>query len=195
MNREDRRAAVDAAYRRHADDVFRVAYAICRRTDLAEDATQETFARAFERWDQFDPTRPLPAWLHGIVTHVALDGIRRRRIRDVFAWGASSGSVRQIDIEDRGTGAGDPAGIVIRRATTEDALAGLPPKSRAVLVLRHYYGYDYASIGAIVGTSEGNVGSIISRAHAQLREQLGPDVEATPPSAPGRTPDSREVLE
>jgi len=195
MSTEDRRAAVDTAYRRHADDVYRVAYAICRRSDLAEDATQETFARAFEHWDRFDPARPLAAWLHGIVAHVALDGLRRRRIRDVVGWGSAATSVQQIDVADPDRASGDPEAALTLRATAEGALALLPPRTRAVLVLRHYYGYDYASIAAIVGTSEGNVGSIISRAHAQLRVRLRSEADATPESAQSRPPDPLEVLE
>ena len=90
---------------------------------------------------------------------------------------------------------GDPEAALTLRATAEGALALLPPRTRAVLVLRHYYGYDYASIAAIVGTSEGNVGSIISRAHAQLRVRLRSGADATPESAQSRPPDPLEVLE
>ena len=46
----------------------------------------------------------------------------------------------------------------------------LKPEARAALVLRHYYGYDYAEIARFLRTSPGNVGSILSRAHATLRD-------------------------
>ena len=80
-DQDQRRDAVDRAYRDHADDVYRVAFAILRDTEAAVDATQDTFARAFERWDQYDSNRSLRAWLHGIVSHAALDALRRRRVR------------------------------------------------------------------------------------------------------------------
>src|SRR4029077_7826772 len=82
-----RRDAVDRAYRDHADDVYRVAYAIVRDPDAAMEATQDAFARAFERWHQYDTNRPLRPWLHGIVAHAALDSLRRRRVRDLFRGG------------------------------------------------------------------------------------------------------------
>jgi RNA polymerase sigma-70 factor (ECF subfamily) len=196
MGPDDRRLALETAYRDHAADVYRVAYAITRNTDLAEDATQEAFARAFERWAQFDRSRSLVAWLHGIVAHAALDGLRRRRVRDIFAPGRldGTGRVRAIDVTD--PGAVDPATSVIRRQATEEALARLRPRARAALVLRHYHGYDYASIAAILGTSEGNVGALISRSHATLRAHLAPDPDTRPAANAGvrRSPDAPEVL-
>src|SRR3954451_5963400 len=81
----DRDRAVDLAYRDHAPDVYRVAYAILRDADEAIDATHEAFARAWERWEQYDDGRPPRAWLHGIVVHEALDQLRRRRVRRIAA--------------------------------------------------------------------------------------------------------------
>ena len=81
MIESERDRAADQAYRDHANDVYRVAYGILRDPDEALDATHDTFARAWERWDQYDSQRPLRGWLHGIVVHLALDQLRRRRVR------------------------------------------------------------------------------------------------------------------
>ena len=55
------------------------------------------------------------------------------------------------------------------------------------LVLRHYYGYDYAEIAGFLRTSPGNVGSILSRAHGSLRVRLTQDVATSDgSSAPKR---------
>ena len=81
MIESERDRAADRAYRDHANDVYRVAYGILRDPDEALDATHDTFARAWERWDQYDSQRPLRGWLHGIVVHLALDQLRRRRVR------------------------------------------------------------------------------------------------------------------
>ena len=61
-----RRTPSSEAYRDHADDVYRVAYAILRDPDAASDATHEAFARASRRWEQYDSNRPLRPWLHRI---------------------------------------------------------------------------------------------------------------------------------
>jgi len=171
----ERDRAADQAYRDHANDVYRVAYGILRDPDDALDATHETFARAWERWDQYDSQRPLKSWLHGIVVHLALDQLRRRRVRRLAlpVLGRAATSIER-------TGQPDPADEVARRQIVENALDGLRPEVRATLVLRHYYGYDYAQIGTFLGTSSGTVGSTLSRAHAAIRRRL----EAEHPGAP-----------
>lgn len=171
MELELRREAVEQAYRDHRDDVYRVAYAILQDADAAVDATHEAFARAFERWHQYDPNRPLRPWLHGIAAHEAMDLLRRRRVRNL----ALPVLARTAAPPDRSE---DAAAVANDRQIVREALATLPPRSRAALVLRHYYGYDYAEIAAQLGTSSGTVGSLISRAHAALRELLLPAVDA-----------------
>lgn len=164
MEVELRHQAVERAYRDHADDVYRVAFAIVRDRDAAMDVTQDVFARAFERWEQYDSTRPLRHWLHAIAAHGALDALRRRRIRV-----SRAGPVQEIAMVDERA---DLADHVSRREMVDDCLVSLAPLPRAALVLRHYYGYDYEDIGRLLRTSSGNVGSILSRAHATLRARL-----------------------
>ncbi len=169
MDANPRDRAIDQAYRDHATEVYRVAYGVLHDRDEALDATHDAFARAWERWDQYDSQRPLRAWLHGIVVHVALDQLRRRRVRRL-AFPRLGGTA----VGDLGHGTvHDPATDVARRQLVDDALATLPPRTRTALVLRHYYGYDYAAIGSFLGLTGGAVGSTLSRAHAELRRRLG----------------------
>ena len=174
-DREIRWHAIEVAYRDHADDVYRIALAILRDPEAAVDATHDTFARAFERWHQYDENRPLRAWLHGIVSHAALDALRRRRVRALAL--PRIGEVRETAAA--GGPDADPARHVTERDQIETALADLKPEARAALVLRHYYGYDYAEIARFLRTSSGNVGSILSRSHGTLRARLLADAAAT----------------
>jgi RNA polymerase sigma-70 factor (ECF subfamily) len=186
VNDQDlRRDAVDRAYRDHADDVYRVAYAILRDPEAAVDAMHDTFARAFERWDQYDSNRSLRGWLHGIVSHAALDDLRRRRVRRLA--GPAVAQIPSVSAGGaRGFGA-DPSNAIAERDLVEGALADLKPDVRAALVLRHYYGYDYAEIAGFLRTNPGNVGSILSRAHATLRARLTADEGASyDPAIPER---------
>ena len=160
--------AADQAYRDHATDVYRVAYGILRDPDEALDATHDTFARAWERWDQYDSQRPLRGWLHGIVVHLALDHLRRRRVRRLALPQLGRAPIGAIATST----AADPADDVARRELVDRALDGLRPQFRATLVLRHYYGYDYAQIGSMLGMTSGTVGSTLSRAHVAIRERL-----------------------
>ena len=168
-DQELRRQAVDRAYRDHADDVYRVALAILREPDAAVDATHDTFVRAFERWHQYDGSRPLGGWLHGIVSHAALDQLRRQRVRSLAMPRIGQGLQTSVGPSDV---LADPAIGISQRDLIEGALEGLKGDARAALVLRHYYGYDYAEIAGFLQTSPGNVGSILSRAHEALRERL-----------------------
>jgi RNA polymerase sigma-70 factor (ECF subfamily) len=165
--RDVRHAAVERAYRDHADDLYRVAFGILRDADAAVDATHAAFARAFERWAQYDPSRPLLPWLHGIVAHEALDAIRRSRVRRIAV-----ATIAERDIASWGTPGQDLAARVAERAAIDAGLAQLKPAARAALLLRHVYGYDYAEIARLLGTSQGNVGAMLSRSHARLRELL-----------------------
>jgi RNA polymerase sigma-70 factor (ECF subfamily) len=195
----ERDRAADQAYRDHANDVYRVAYGILRDPDEALEATHDTFARAWERWDQYDRQRPLRGWLHGIVVHLALDQLRRRRVRRlaVPVLGRATAPLER-------TTQPDPADEVTRRQVVEAALDGLRPEVRATLVLRHFYGYDYAQIGALLGISSGTVGSTLSRAHAAIRRRLeaedaipgesSPAISPTPARRRGASTEPPEVL-
>ncbi len=176
MHSEGRDRAVDQAYRDHATDMYRVAYGILRDPDEALDATHDTFARAWERWDQYDSQRPLRGWLHGILVHLALDQLRRRRVRRLALPQLGRSPVAALE-----TSVGDAANDVARREIVDRALHGLKPAVRATLVLRHYYGYDYAQIGSMLGMSSGTVGSTLSRAHVAIRQRL--EAEAGEPVA------------
>jgi RNA polymerase sigma-70 factor (ECF subfamily) len=175
-DRDVRWQAVERAYRDHADDVYRVALAILRDPEAAVDATHDTFARAFDRWHQYDANRPLRAWLHGIVSHAALDALRRRRVRALAL--PAIGQVRETI--STGGPEGDPARHVVDRDQMAEAMRDLKPDARAALVLRHYYGYDYVEIARFLRTSPGNVGSILSRAHVALRTRLAADASEPP---------------
>ena len=180
MIESERDRAADRAYRDHANDVYRVAYGILRDPDEALDATHDTFARAWERWDQYDSQRPLRGWLHGIVVHLALDQLRRRRVRRLALPAIGRTSVVAID-----GSAPDPADDVARRQLVDQALDGLRPEVRATLILRHYYGYDYAQIGTLLGISSGTVGSTLSRAHTAIRRRFEAQGMAVPAPAAG----------
>ncbi len=175
--------AIDQAYREHAAEVYRVAFGVLRDPDEAIDATHDAFARAWERWDQYDSNKPLRAWLHGIVVHLALDRLRRQRVRRLALPALGNAAVNEINA-GRGR---DLAADVVSRDVVAEALASLPGPVRAVLVLRHYYGYDYREIGAFLGMRSGTVGSTLSRAHADLRRRLVGREEGAGAPAPGTT--------
>ena len=70
------RAAERALYDAHVDRVYRLAYRLAGDADLAQDFTQETFIRAFDKLGQYRDDASLSTWLHTIATSVSLNGMR-----------------------------------------------------------------------------------------------------------------------
>ena len=171
MDATDRREAVDRAYREYRADVYRVTYAILRDPGAAEDAMHDAFGRAFEHWHEYDPQRPLRPWLQAIATRRALDLLRGRKVRALAIPWLNAEARRREQV------AGDLAESLSLRDRLDREMDRISPRPRAALILRHYYGYPYAEIGELVGLSSGTVGSLISRAHAHLRDRLLADAE------------------
>ena len=76
----DQRACRDLV-RRYQRQVYSVLLRVVRRSEDAEDLTQETFVRMFRALDRYDPERPFTAWLFTIATRIGIDHLRRRRIQ------------------------------------------------------------------------------------------------------------------
>src|SRR3989442_5604077 len=89
-----------ALYDAHVDRVFRLAYRLAGDDSLAQDFTQETFIRAFERLDSFRGEAALSTWLYTIATTVTLNGLRKLKRR---------GRELELDAAADGAGGGPPA--------------------------------------------------------------------------------------
>ena len=85
-------------YDTHVDRVFRLAYRMTGDATQAEDLTQDTFIRAFDRLADFRMDGPFAGWLHRVATSVILTGLRKRKrmqsvesVRDDLEWAAGAG--------------------------------------------------------------------------------------------------------
>jgi RNA polymerase sigma-70 factor (ECF subfamily) len=150
-------------YERTYPAAYRTALGICADPGLAADAVQDAYLAAYRQRSRFRGEAPAGAWLQRIVVNAALSSLRRRRVR----WLEPFDALRH----DHAVPDGDPAEALALR----DALTDLPPRVRAAVVLRYYHDLDYATIAAILETSPGNVGSMLSRALVRLRGALEPD--------------------
>jgi RNA polymerase sigma-70 factor, ECF subfamily len=137
----------------------------CRRvlgsTFEAEDAVQETMVRAWRGIDEFAGRSSLRSWLRRIATNVCLDMLRRpqRRARPV------------ADLEPAPTGA-DPADVAASqdavRLAFVAAVAHLPARQRAVLILRDVLGWRASEVAELLDTSVASVNSALQRARARV---------------------------
>ena len=149
--------AIESLIRTHWASSFRLALGVLGDRGLAEDCAQEGALAAVTSLDAFDSKRPFAPWLHRIVLNRALDTLRARRRNPEVAVAIESADSAPANSSD-----GELAA----------ALTRLDERARAVVVLKHVLGYRAKEIAEIVGTSEGNVRSILSRAIAALRETL-----------------------
>lgn len=161
-------------YERSYPSVYRTILGICGDEALAADLTQDAYLQAYRQRTSFRGDAPVEAWLHRIAVNAALGGLRRRRVR----WAEPLDPVRH----DRATRPVDAADTVDIAA----ALAQLEPRNRAAVVLRYYHDFDYATIATILGTSVGNVGSMLTRSIDRLRRDLDPagPITSTTPVVP-----------
>src|SRR6202165_118168 len=128
----------------------------------AEDCAQDAFERAFKKWDTWQPIAPAEAWVHRIAINAAVSYQRKMRLREVGE------VIRRIGRPGLGP---DPQDQVERRHLA-DALAQLPPKQAAAIVLRHYHGYTNRAIAQALGIPERTVASRLAVAKARLRVML-----------------------
>ncbi|MET0419798.1 MAG: RNA polymerase subunit sigma-70 [Actinoplanes sp.] len=150
----------------------------------AEDAAQETLLRAWRHGDDFDPARAsLRTWVYRIATNVCLDMLRsaRRRARATdFASSATPGgdlgpplseSTWVLPLLDNRLG--DPADVAESRETIRlafiAALQHLPPRQRAVLILRDVLCWQADEVATLLDTSVAAVTSALQRARATVR--------------------------
>jgi RNA polymerase sigma-70 factor, ECF subfamily len=168
----------DRLYRSAYPRVFRTLVAILDDPADAEDCTQEAFVKAFQAWKRWRPDAPAEAWVHRIAINAAVSYQRKMRLREVGE------VIRRIGRPSLGP---DPQEQVERRDLA-DALAQLPPKQAAAIVLRHYHGYTNRAIAQALGIPERTVASRLAVAKSRLRVMLQQsNAEAAEPHGRGLT--------
>ena len=158
------RAAERALYDAHVDRVFRLAYRLAGDTDLAQDFTQETFIRAFDRLGQYRGDASLATWLHTIAMSVSLNGMRsitRLRTRSVAVDELADLPSRQM-----------PTAPHDLRERLHAAIDGLSAKLRPVFVMHDVEGYTHDEIGTALGIPAGTSKARLFDARAKLRAAL-----------------------
>ncbi len=164
-----RAAAVDfeALVNAHARFVFKIAFAIVRNVEDAEDVVQETYFRAFRSGD-VNKVERMRAWLARIAWRLAVDRIRRRY--------ASRQEERSEDLlpllPTKAVGAEEALLNAERQALLDRLLRALPRDLRETLQLATVEGMTSAEVAELLGIEESSVRTRLSRARKQLKEKL-----------------------
>ena len=150
-------------YDRHVDRVYRLAFRLAGDGTLAQDFTQETFVRAFERLGQFRGDAALSTWVCSICVSVSLNGLKTRKSR----------SQREVAMDD----APDVA-VRTREAEPDlkvrmrEAIEALPNGYRTVFLMHDLEGYTHEEIGRALEIQPGTSKAQLFRARAKLRTAL-----------------------
>lgn len=152
-------------YDRHVDRVYRLVYRMAGRADLAQEWTQDTFVRAFDRIGQFRGDAAISSWLHAIAVSVTLNGLRTHKRRE-------SRSASLEDAVSVGHWPKDSEPDLKDRMRT--AIDALPSGTRTVFVLHDVEGFTHEEISERLGVAVGTSKSQLSRAREKLRMALAP---------------------
>jgi RNA polymerase sigma-70 factor (ECF subfamily) len=168
-------AAFGVIMRAHHERTFRLALAIVHNEADARDICQEVWLSVWKQLRTFRGDARFTTWLHPIVTHRALDHLRkRRRWFDRFLPFASGGEETFAVPEAAGpddTRREAEGNDIVTRVRT--AIATLPPKHRVVLALRELENLSYEEIAQVTGVPTGTVMSRLFHARRLLAEKLG----------------------
>jgi RNA polymerase sigma-70 factor (ECF subfamily) len=165
----------------------------------AEDAVQETFVRAWRGYDRFEGRAALRSWLYRIATNVCLDmaTARQRRARPMDLGPASTADTTLGPPLPEATwlepipdgrvvpAGGDPAEVAVTRESIRlafvAALQHLPPRQRAVLILREVLRWRADEVAELLGSTVASVNSALQRARSTLASR---DLTSDRPSEP-----------
>lgn len=168
-----RHTAFEILYKEYYVRVFGLCRRLLNSSELAEDATQETFMRAYKSFNKFDSKQPFWQWIATIANNHCVDQLRaRNRSAALFGDEAS-------ETEELASMTPSPLGEVIAAEEDEQvntsinaAIGQLADKYRVPLVLAYFHQLSYDEIAEQLAISRNHVGVLLLRAKKQLRVEL-----------------------
>ncbi|MBT2441320.1 sigma-70 family RNA polymerase sigma factor [Streptomyces sp. ISL-36] len=200
---------LDSRLEKYRTELTGYCYRMLGSSFEAEDAVQDTMVRAWRSIDSFEGRSSLRSWLYRIATNVCLDSLNagNRRARPMDLTAATPVAQAQLNARPEITwlepvpdgrvlpSVADPADTAVSRETVRlafvAALQHLPPKQRAVLILREVLAWKASEVAELLETTVASVNSALQRARATLAEN---EPAASDPANP-LDDEQKELLE
>jgi RNA polymerase sigma-70 factor (sigma-E family) len=157
-------------FRARRDAVRRTAYLLCGDWHRADDHAQAAFVALHRNWRKIRDRAALDAWMRRTLVRAVVDESRRPWRRERFSAEPPDATVSST------------SDAVATRHVLVDGLRAVPPRQRAVLVLRYLEGLDVAGTAAALGCTEGTVKSQTAHGLAALRATLGDTLDDLRPA-------------
>lgn len=152
-----------ALYDTHVERIYRLAFRLTGDRDMAEDCTQETFIRAFERLGQFRGDSSLATWLHTIAVSVTLNGMRKVKRINTRLDDLAETPLLAVEARDLAPDL---------KARLFEAIDRLSDKLRVVFLMHDVEGFTHDEIGGALGIPTGTSKARLFDARAKLRAAL-----------------------
>jgi len=162
---EGDRKAFERVARDYANMVIAIGYRLLGSQEDARDCAQDAFVKAWENVDRYNPRWSVATWLRRIVTNLALDRLRKRKILTGFPEGLERTAESQAE---------GPDALVERKERADQVwglLDTLPDKYRLVLVMREIEGMEVSEISDETGVKPATVRWRLHRARELFREK------------------------
>jgi RNA polymerase sigma-70 factor (ECF subfamily) len=166
-------ASFDVLLEKHRSPVIHFLYRMVQNRAVAEELAQEVFLRVYRSRSTYEPTAKFTTWLFRIATHLALNSLRdgkNDRRQESLDDDSSEGPARQVfDMRP------SVEAVMVKETRLQEvrrAVAGLPEKQRAAVLMHKYQEMEYAQIANVLNCSESAVKSLLFRAYETLRARL-----------------------
>ncbi len=172
---EQRRKRFEADALQYMNQLYSAALRYTKNPTDAQDLVQDTYAKAYVSFHQFEPGTNLKAWLYRILTTTFINTYRKDQRRPQLSdkeledWQIADASSHT---SDQGKSAEDVALENLPDSDIKRALAEIPEEFRMAVYLADVEGFSYKEIAEIVGVPTGTVMSRLHRGRKQLREKL-----------------------
>ena len=163
-DRDEAGIFVETLFAKHHGEIYAYLMRMMRDPEVAADMTQDAFVKAYKNYASLEKPENARAWLYQIAHRVALDEIRRRKIIRFLPWtGESKGSAPSAEH------------LVMEGRLSSDmqrALARIPERQRAALLLAELHDLTGLELAAALGVSHVAARALLTRARESLRQAL-----------------------